>query len=130
MTHPLTAYVPQDFIAYSALLDRFWSNVAKGKRHACWPWTGASKTNGYPRVWVMLPKGPDKPKGDSGRFVRAHRMAYVLTNGVDPDGHVLHTCGTRTCCNPSHLTTGTLADVQTVRCHAPDTLDSRYAAHR
>ena len=40
----------------------------------------------------------------------AHRVAYELITGEEPNGVLLHTCDTPLCCNPEHLTVGTQRD--------------------
>jgi hypothetical protein len=76
---------------------RFWSNVHKGER--CWIWTAAKHRYGYGAC--------GKDYGDT----RAHRAAWMLTNGPIPKGKVIcHKCETKLCVNPAHLFLGTQAD--------------------
>ena len=76
----------------------FWSKVHQ-RPDGCWWWMGNVATHGYGRLWV------------GGRRVRAHRMAYVLTHGVIPDGLcVLHRCDVKRCVRPDHLFLGTVGD--------------------
>lgn len=74
-----------------ALRRRFWNRVQQGSKDDCWPWKAAMR-NGYGAI-----------KHDS-RVHSSHRLAYILTNGLPSDEHVIaHTCDNRECCNPSHL---------------------------
>lgn len=83
--------------------DVFWSRVNKdGPTQAhmttrCWVWTGTS-AGGY------------------GRFdkMRAHRIAFMLANGLIPPGLLVrHKCDHPPCVNPDHLLLGT--DMDNVR---------------
>src|SRR5262245_53898071 len=80
--------------------ERFWSHVDIRGPDECWPWKAHVNPNRY--GYFML---------ETGRAVRAHKMAYTLTNGPVPPGKVLrHRCvGNRICCNPAHLRLGTQA---------------------
>ena len=81
----------------SGKIEIFWSQVNKTK--SCWLWTGRITNKGY---------------GISARIngeVRAHRVAWTLTDGPTPKGlNVLHQCDVRNCVR--HLFLGTIADNQ------------------
>lgn len=72
----------------------FWRKV--NKLSGCWVWTGTKNENGYGYFGV------------SGKMIRAHRISWMMHNGVIPNKlHVLHKCDTPSCVNPSHLFLGT-----------------------
>ena len=78
--------------------DRFWEKVRKTR--GCWYWTASTDPLGYGFFHV------------SGRKkVRAHRVAWELTNGPIPQGMlVCHTCDHPSCVRPDHLFLGTNDD--------------------
>lgn len=81
--------------------DSFWERVDRsGGEDACWPWLGSINQyrGGYGAIsW-------------DGRLRRAHRIAWMLANGVEAAGQVCHHCDNPPCCNPAHLFVGTAAD--------------------
>lgn len=79
--------------------EKFWAQVDRsGGAEACWPWTGATRRDGYGLAsWCR-------------RDIGAHRLAYALANGPIPSRRVvMHACDNPPCCNPAHLSIGTPA---------------------
>ena len=80
--------------------ERFWSYVNRTRPDECWPWIGNVSGHGYGTVRKNF--GP----GDN-RVLSSHAVAHHLHTGTDPCGrYILHRCGNRLCCNPSHLYLG------------------------
>lgn len=81
----------------------FWKKVIRIEGE-CWPWRGATNESGYGTAtrWT----------GRRWANVRAHRVAWELTNGRPPaPGLVIrHLCHNPICCNPAHLVEGTQKD--------------------
>jgi hypothetical protein len=85
----------------AAAREAFWSRVNRfGSSGSCWEWQGGHDAAGYGRLDL------------DGQPVRAHRLAWELTNGKSvPDGmSILHSCDNRLCCRPNHLRPGTGAE--------------------
>lgn len=79
---------------FTADADRWlWGNITQTSDGSCWLWGGTPHHSGYGTVkWNGIQTTP-------------HRVAYILTYGL-PRKDVLHRCGNRLCCNPSHLYDG------------------------
>ena len=69
----------------------FWNRL--GRSGDCWLWEGATDPKGF---------GVLKAKG---RVWKAHRYAWTLAHGHEPEPGVAvtHRCGNRACCRPEHL---------------------------
>jgi hypothetical protein len=61
----------------------------------CWRFSGSHDRCGYGRIAL------------NGRNEPAHRAAWIAWRGDPGEMHVLHSCESRDCFQPSHLTLGT-----------------------
>lgn len=100
---PVAVFVPAgedyEWPLVPSLPTRFWSKVERGEDSECWLWRAFCNTPGY----GMIRNG--------SRMALAHRVSWVLRHGrVSAGKHILHTCDTPACVNPSHLYEGTNAD--------------------
>jgi len=77
----------------------FWAKVSIKDDDDCWEWKGKKNHGGYGLCRIKY------------RIRLAHRVAYSLNVGPIPDGLVLlHSCDNPSCCNPHHLTPGSMSD--------------------
>lgn len=60
----------------------------------CFEWTGQLNQDGY---GIISFKNKD---------YRVHRLAWILKNGEEPNGMLLHKCDNRKCLNLNHLYIG------------------------
>jgi hypothetical protein len=84
--------------------ERFWEKVSIRGVDDCWPWT-ASRVKGKWDYGVIACR-------PEGKRLVASQVSWMLTNQQDiPRGfHVLHSCDVPSCCNPKHLSLGTLSE--------------------
>jgi hypothetical protein len=74
------------------LAELFWLKVDKSHPSGCWQWTASRKERGYGQFM------------HHGKMYRAHRLAWILTNGQPPaDKELAHSCHNKLCVNPSHM---------------------------
>lgn len=87
--------------ACESLIDRFWSQVDDSVTAGCWPWLGVRHYKGYGEIMLR-----------SKRKEKAARLAWILANASDiPAGYVVrHSCDNPPCCNPAHLSLGTVTE--------------------
>ncbi len=81
-------------------IERFWSYVDIRSADDCWEWQGARSARGY---------GIFSAYGATQRTYRAHRVASAIAHG-DTHKIILHKCNNPSCCNPKHLSPGTLSE--------------------
>lgn len=75
----------------------FWAKVDRSGE--CWVWLGARDARGYGRLRRR------------GRYVKAHRYVWTITNGEIPEGlFACHHCDNPPCVRPDHLFLGTQSD--------------------
>src|SRR5215831_16376814 len=81
----------------AAFAEYFWSRI--DRTAACWLWPGPDYD--YGRVYLAW-------DGQRPIMGRAHRVAWMLTNGSIPDAlEVCHRCDIPRCVRPAHLFLGT-----------------------
>lgn len=79
--------------------ERFWSKVCIKEPNECWEWQASTSGGRYGKFKL------------DGKWVSAHRMAYILSNDyIESNMYILHKCDNIKCVNPSHLYSGTQAD--------------------
>jgi hypothetical protein len=72
--------------------ENFWCRVAIQGPQDCWFWEGDLYASGAGRVGIQ-----------DGHY-KAHRLAYFLKTGIDPENnYVRQVCQNCGCCNPAHM---------------------------
>lgn len=83
------------------LENRLWAKIDKRSENECWPWLANKNNKGYGMIRA----------GGKAEKILAHRVSYSLSKGDIPFGSiVMHSCDNPACCNPLHLSLGTMLD--------------------
>lgn len=70
----------------------------------CWIFQGATGSEGYGQVRVVVPGVPTSDRKNRYKTREAHRVIFETVHGPVPDGYsVWHSCRHRLCVNPEHL---------------------------
>lgn len=79
------------------VINSIFNNANVGEVTECWEWNKSIGSHGYGQVgWTLA--------GGVSVGTTAHRIAWIATNGLIPEGMTIdHLCRNKKCINPSHL---------------------------
>lgn len=81
------------------LPDRFWNKVQKASDDSCWIWLAGKDQDGYGMY------------SHNKKTIRAHRLLASVVYGEIKSGFVvMHSCDNPSCCNPRHLSIGSVQE--------------------
>jgi hypothetical protein len=82
------------------MIQKFQDRIEKRGPDECWLWIGDTIKKGYGRLTIYNGKS---------RNLLAHRVVHFIATGEWPI-NVIHSCDNPPCCNPKHLSGGTMVD--------------------
>lgn len=83
-------------------IKRVWTLIDKdnpfGPWGNCWRWKGKPDAYGYGQISVE--------ENRKHRNIKSHRLVFFIVTGQWPTRILMHSCDTRLCVNPAHLSEG------------------------